>query len=283
MAKSKILPGRFKFSEREEAPFVGYWRWSAHAALDPAFAKLRAAYDQAINSADAFKVFVDAHHMAGKLSKKGIAEEAIKYLRESGLPNVTKRRFNALAPVRRDIEARLAQMKPVEVDTTDMVGEMQRREIRDALRSMPEDKAIRLVERGEDEALIDAVLSAPPLLTGLPEGVRRMAIERRLDQRHGPERRALAELVAAAETVDRAYEAARDEMRVTAGMTLHDFKELTKAVEGPIRTELEAAFAKEPANPDPLQNVDEVAAAVVDAPDDDGMDGLGQRLAQAAE
>ncbi len=72
-------------------------------------------------------------------------------------------------------------------------------------------------------------------------------------------------------------------MRVTAGMTLHDFKELTKAVEGPIRTELEAAFAEEPANPNSLQNIDEVAAAVVDAPDYDGLDSLGQRLAEAAE
>jgi hypothetical protein len=281
MAKTKTLPGKFKLSERDDAPFVGYWRWSSHAELDPAFAKLRGAYDHAINSADAFKLFVDEHRKAGKLSEKGIAEEAVKYLREAGLPNVTKSRFNALRPLRRDVEARLADMKPYEIDRTDMVAEMHRQEVRHALRSMGQEKAIRLVERGDDESVIDAVLSAPPILTGLPEGVRKMAVERRLDQRHGPERLALAELVAAAETVDRAFAAAQEEMRHAAGMTVHDFRQLAKAVEGPLHTELQANLAKQPVSPVPLRNLEALAGAVVDMPDGD-LDGLGQRLAQAA-
>jgi len=226
-----MLTGKDRLSEKGK--WIGYWRHEPLHAKSSIFREMHSNYDAAIVGAAAFKSSAKDLRDAGKLTPKGIKEKlverAVKDLSELKTLGV-----KATRPVRRDIDARLRQMKPVEISANDLAGELRRREIRDKLAAMPEAKRTALVTSTTDDAVLDAVLGASRLLVDLPDSVFEEVKRRRLEQRYGDEMRVLNAIGEAADTVDRAFEAARDEIRLTLGMQGHEFEAFAATVEAPI-------------------------------------------------
>jgi hypothetical protein len=274
---AKLLPGKFKLSQRESAKFIGYWPFSDHEKKSKAFANLRISYDLAIYGAEKFHDHMAKLKAEGNLSEKGLRDAAVKFLADEGLPKNLRNKLEATATLRRDVNARLARMSPVQIDPNNLTAEMQRREVRDALRTMPEQDRIRLIERGDDPTIIDAVLSAPQFLSGVPDSVMKMAKERRLDERYGDERKVMADLIEAAETVERAFDAAREEYRAEAEITEYDFEKMTKPIEESVADEFRKTLQRLPINEAPIDGVAELAHATKGVPDIDNED-AGPRL-----
>lgn len=253
------LTGKHNLSDRKGAPFVGYWQWSEAAKRSVIFSELHSYYEAAIVAADAFRAESASLKAGGKLTEKGIHESLLKRATKD-LSELRTMQNKATAPLRRDIEARKARMVPVKIDRTDFVGEMQRREVRDRLMAMKAEDRHRAVLRTEDNVVIDAVLSAPRMLIDLPDSALNQLTERRLSERYGDELAVLNEIIDAADTVDRAFEAARDEMRHEAGIQPMDFVKLRNAVEQPIQAEWERGFGKTKPTPEGRLGTLELAA-----------------------
>jgi hypothetical protein len=245
---------------------VGYWQFGDHEGKSKVFNNLRVAYDAAIYSAEAFQDHVGKLKAKGTLSEKGIKEAAVKYVTETGLRSIVRNKLDATAALRRDVAARVGKMAPVTIDKTDLFAELQRREVRDALRAMPEDKRISIIERGEDQVVIDALLSAPDMLIPLPKSVREMATSRRLDDLYGDERKVMRDALEAAELVERAFDAAKVELQVGSGMSLLEFQTAARPIEQAIIDEFKSKFEKLPVAERPIDNIAGLVQAVKGVP-----------------
>lgn len=283
MAKSKSLPGRFKIGERDNAPNVGYWLWDSHDKTDPTFAKLRAAYDTALESGTQFQEKSATLRKNDRLSEKGIAEALSRYVTDDGMPHLAQNKLKAVGAIRRDVAARLNKMVPVEIDKTDVVAEMQRREIRDALRTMPNEDRIKTIESNKHPEIINAVLSAPSFLSGVPDSVRKMAEDRILGEKYGDERKLLGETLEAAELVERAYDAARDELRHAAGLTPFEFDKLAQPIEQSAAEEYKKVLNRTPALESPVQDAEALAEAINALPYKERSEMIDRALAKQSE
>jgi len=239
------LPGRHVISERGDAPFCGYWAHEKREAANPLFADLRKAYDLAINSADAFALVKTRHLESGLLSEKGVREELHKYAAEL-LPQLMKHRMDAIARTRQEALARREAMAPVKVDRTDVFAELQRREIRDRFNAMPAKKREEIIGRDPPADLVDALLSAPALSVNLPASMLDMIRAKRLEATYGPEVETIKEVLEATEAVDRAYAAARDEIRHHMGLGKHEFDGLATQWEEPVVRKINGELARNP-------------------------------------
>ena len=243
------FPGKARLSDRPGAPWVGHWFWTAASERAIAFKDLRKNYDAAIAAAEAFQAHAQALKAEGTLTEKGIKERLV----ERAVKDISELRTmqnKATAGLRRDVEARIKRMSPVNFDRKDVFGEMQRREIRDRLAAMkPEDRRA-AVMKSTDPMVIDAILGAPELLVDLPKSTRDQITRARMEERHGSELLVLETLIEAADATDRAFEAAREELQHTAGMSPREYSELRKSVEEPIQEEWNAGFGKTAPNPE---------------------------------
>lgn len=258
----KQFHGKFRLSTRDDAPIIGPWEFQHYEAKDRNFAKLRAAYDAAIEAGTQFQQKAATLRKNDSLSEKGIKDQLRRYATEEGLPLVAKNKLQATATIRRDIAARAAKMVPVEIDKTDIVAEMQRREIREAFRQMKPEQQIRILEANKHPEVVNAVLAAPNFLTGVPESVRKMTEERALEAKYGDERKLLSELEAAAQLVERAHDAARDELRDTSGINEFEFDKLAQPIEQAAVEEFKKVLDKTPINGSPVKDVEALMADI---------------------
>lgn len=247
-----LLPGRHVISERGDAPFCGYWAHEKREAANPLFADLRKAYDLAINSADAFAVFKKAHVDGGMYSEKGLREELHKYAAEQ-LPELMKNRLEATARTRREALARREAMAPVKIDRTDLFAELQRREIRDRFNAMPAKKREEAVRGDAPAELIDALLAAPAMSVNLPPSMLEMIRSKRLQTTYGAEADTINEVLEATDAVDRAYEAARDEIRHHLGLSKHEFDGIATQLEEPVVRRIRDELDRTPPAAEPFK------------------------------
>ncbi len=107
------------------------------------------------------------------------------------------------------------KLKPL--DKADLVGELQRREMRDFLRSQPEDKRIRIAL--EDPNFSEAIIHAlSPALSGLSPEVHARVKHAAIERAYGPQMRGLAQREELNETVTNALQVAAMQFRNEAGL-----------------------------------------------------------------
>lgn len=114
----------------------------------------------------------------GKYSPEGVREIVKRHL--AGEPaRILAEHARNIEAAKAGLTARRTDLGKPKIDRTDIFAEMQRQELRAALRSMPAVERTRLV-LGGDPTVIEAVLSAPPVLSGLNqmemENVQKVAV-----------------------------------------------------------------------------------------------------------
>ncbi|RWK33784.1 MAG: hypothetical protein EOR40_19750 [Mesorhizobium sp.] len=201
---------------------------------------------------------------------------------------IARNKMQATAALRRDIAARMATMKMVPIDRTDVVGEMQRRELREHFNSLTAPQRERAIDAADD-AMLDALLSAPAVLVKAEPSLLERAATKRMEKRFGPEMAILNDLQQAVDTVERAYDAARDEIRHGLGLQSHEFEALAGPVEQPAIEQERAKVEKLPMNEQPIVDTDKLAAEILALPYADrermldlALDTQGGKLGKAA-
>jgi hypothetical protein len=239
--------------------WVGPWlpQWHDHQEGGP-FSRLKAIYDEVQSAPDGLYSKRAALKESGRYTDAGISEMLRQTATESTVPAIRKAAAEKLRKYRRDIDTRRANLKPFDHDPKDIVGEMRRQEIRQWLRGLPAGERSTAVRRASDPAIIEAAISAPIELTGLEKSTRDDMERQLVELRHGDEIVVLDELEAAVETVERAVDGARDDVRETLGMTEPDFN----AEFGPLEDEIDRLAVLKMEKDRTVIDFDNIAASV---------------------
>jgi hypothetical protein len=156
-------------------------------------------------------------------------------LRESLTQNHGKQWARAKAPVakaRAEIKTRRDKLVVKSVDKTDLAAAIERQEIRAWVRSLDLGVRQSVVLATKDRRILEALLSAPPELSGITSPSAAAEIENRYIELTYPKE--LAELEALDSVVAEAEAAvgiAYNELRNTVDMHQHDFGELMRPIE----------------------------------------------------
>jgi hypothetical protein len=129
---------------------------------------------------------------------------------------------------------------------------------------MKPEQQIRILEANKHPEVVDAILAAPHFLTGVPDSIRKMTEERALEAKYGDERKLLSELEAAAQLVERAHDAARDELRETSGINKFEFDKLARPIEQAAAEDFRKILDRTPINEKPVQDAEALRQIVHD-------------------
>jgi hypothetical protein len=155
-----------------------------------------------IGIADAYRAKAEAIRSDHRLSYTG-CDEALAKLRAETLQNahfqqIRSQSQKAQERLKNEREAlRATALKP---EPGDVIAEMQRKEIREMLRGLPEVERIKLA-MGDDPAIRDAVAFAIPALSAIPVDVHGKILDGIVETKNHTRNSELAELEAEAEVV----------------------------------------------------------------------------------
>ncbi|WLA78816.1 hypothetical protein [Bradyrhizobium elkanii] len=131
----------------------------------------------------------------------------------------------------KSIESMRAKVKPAEIDRGDIVGALERMEIRTFVFNSTNAEKMKLLLEDADPVILDAVLSAPRALSGVPAEYYDRAKAAREEQLHGP---VLRDIAAAQEVLSEARNAAaiaRADLMGTIEMDQREFDRLMHPIE----------------------------------------------------
>jgi hypothetical protein len=191
----------------------------------PSTAALRKAAENCFTIAENFAAHRDLLERDGQFTAQGKNAR----LREALTKTVAHDLRIARKPIddaRQEIERLRGGIKPVQVDSTDVVAAMERAEIRAFIRSLPSTERIAALLTQPDPKILDAVLSAPAALSGVAEQHYSAAKSAREEQLFGPQ---LAEIDALKAVVDEANAAAtiaRGDLRSVLQIEEREFSQL---------------------------------------------------------
>jgi hypothetical protein len=125
------------------------------------------------------------------------------------------------AAMKADVNNLRQAFKPKAPDRSDSYGELQRRELRDHLRTLPQAERFRMAM--EDPTIMEAVLHAPhPVVAGLTNEQHDLFMEAYLDRTFGSQIRGVEQREEIIETVGAALEIATSQFRNESGLKDED-------------------------------------------------------------
>jgi hypothetical protein len=157
------------------------------------------------------EIFADA-----RLSDAGKVEDVRKMATGTPLQHLRQIRQRA-ANMAADTRNMRAALKPKEVDRTDIVAEMQRKELRDYLRSMPDGKKVGAAM--ENPEIAEAAFHAHPMLSGLSGAQLEVIREGYLERQFGPQLREIKAREEVVEVLDAALEVAASQFLKETGLS----------------------------------------------------------------
>jgi uncharacterized coiled-coil protein SlyX len=192
---------------------------------------MRTAMIDALAAGEAFADYKNTLAKDGRMTELGKQQA----LREVLTTTFGKQLAKAKAPIakaRAEIQSRHAALTVKAVDPSNLAAALERQEIRQWVRSLDIGVRQSVVLATKDVRILDALLSAPPELSGIANPKAASEIEDRYIELTYPSELAAIEtldsVVAEAET---AVAIARNEMRSLVDMHAHDFDELMRPVE----------------------------------------------------
>ncbi len=194
---------------------INLWEFGQATPGSP-MAKLERAYMTALDAVDSIDTFKETLAKSGELTPAGIAAASLKRGLTELAPTL-KRSKLAIEAARNEAVKRREQIKLRPLDPSDIRAEIRQGEIRSFLRAMPEKERAEFINRQIDNIapeIAEAILMAPPELSGVAESQRTVLLDRALEAQHGEAVREIVELERAVEVAERAVEAARDQIRV---------------------------------------------------------------------
>lgn len=162
------------------------------------------------------------------LSDVGRREKEAEFAR-----GLVKNLIELTKPLRRgqaEAAAKRAAMQPKPIDRSDIVGELQRRELREFVRSLPLEKRVEAVFTLGDEHL-EAITSAPAILSGLPDDRYAKIVEIQREKQFGSQIRALESDDEDLTAVGSAGQMVRRNLQVASGLSDADFLALENTYE----------------------------------------------------
>ncbi|WP_051000100.1 hypothetical protein [Sinorhizobium fredii] len=224
-------------------PWMPQWRDRGDSG---AFTTLRKLYSDIQDASEGLKAKRDALKQTGKYTPAGITDKLKDVARAETIPGIRTAAAEQVRKYRLEIDSRRAAMKPFDHDPKDIVSEMRRQEVRAWLRTMTPDKRTEAVRGASDPLIKEAAVSVPVELTGLLPSTRVDLTRELIEARYGDEIAALNELDAAVQTVERAVDGARSDVREALGMLEHDFNADFRDVEDEIDRLAEIRASKPP-------------------------------------
>jgi hypothetical protein len=204
-------------------------RIDRHAA-HPSTAALRKAAEACFTIAEKFAKHRDSLERDGFLTPAGKRAK----LTEALTKQFARDMRDARAPIEaaaKDIELLRGNIKPVQVDRTDVVAAMERAEIRAFIRSLPSADKIAALLNHADPKILDAVLDAPAALSGVPEQHYAAAKEAREEQLFGPQLKEIEALQAVVDEASAAATIARGDLRSVTALDEREFESLVGPIE----------------------------------------------------
>jgi len=153
----------------------------------------------------------------GHLTEKGLREQLRAKLAANIVPELRGYREKITAR-REGIEKRRADLAKPTVDRSDIVGELQRQEIRSMLRTLPPGERFAMITTETSGALAAAALGAPREVTGLSEDHFNRIAEVWSARVHGPEMERLTEIAEAVDLTGVMVEMTRRAMGEESGL-----------------------------------------------------------------
>ncbi|TPL75117.1 hypothetical protein [Mesorhizobium sp. B2-3-15] len=193
--------------------------------------KLREAATACLDIADRFSKRADAIKTDASLTEigrsKAIKDEAAKtYL--PGLKMAFAPIAKALSDAKQARAAIFASAFP-QPDPNNIAAALERQEIRALVREMKPGERMAFISGSRDERVADAVLSAPPALSGLSDDIfgqlRDLVMERRVD---GGQVAGIAEAEETAEAAEAAMLVARNDIKAVTGLEDRVFDDFEK-------------------------------------------------------
>jgi hypothetical protein len=195
--------------------------WDMDPAPGSMIAKLEQnAYLASLAAIDAVEEYKATTAKSGKFTEQGLADATRNFVLNSSI-QVFARARNTIRAAKAEAKDRREKLTLRPLDRTDVVGEMQRQEIRNRLAAMSAPERDSFMTANIDKlgpTTAAAILSAEDWLSGVPASYRDLLKDRALQSQHGAAVAELQELERAIEYSEGAVEVGRDEARLEAGI-----------------------------------------------------------------
>jgi len=187
--------------------------------------------DNALTAIDAPKAMKDRVAQIKTLNALGIAQALRGELSRNVVPEL--RRIRRVAQERRDVvKSQREALAQVKVDATDVVGALQRQEMRTYLRTLDDGERMKLLTDGDDHRMAQAALEVPAAMSGLNGEMRAQVEEAYVRAKHSAALKALDEMGEALSLLDAAARIAIMEIRTHVGMGDAEFEDWFATADG---------------------------------------------------
>jgi hypothetical protein len=223
---------RQKLGSDQPSRHVGLWDFAAEPGST--LASLETAYLTGLNAIDSVEACKASGIASGKFTEAGLQADVLALALNNVIGPLHKAR-TAIGKAKAELAQRKSKLTLQQPDKTDIAAALLRQEIRGHLRGMPQAERDKYVVGNLDNlppVVAEAILTAPPELSGIAETHRALLTEKALEAQHPGEMEQVSELQRAIEIAERAVEIGRDEVQIEAGvMDPHEFDTMAAPIE----------------------------------------------------
>jgi hypothetical protein len=225
----KLLPATFIEGEMEMSNEKLQAFLSRLGAKGKAHPKLEEKIQSAFRIVDTFAGGVRDIAKNPALTDQGKRNETRKLL-ANGYVGWLAKLNDDLKPPRQHVAKLRADILPKVADRTDVVAELQRAEVRTNVRSLPLAERTALVFSANlDPTIAEALMTAPPMLSGLPEDRHAHFVRAHLAKHHAAELAEIEHIENQIEVVDAAIKTARNDIFFASGLDDTEFRQVVTA------------------------------------------------------
>src|SRR5262245_46059574 len=203
--------------------------WAFNAAPGSLIAQLEQTYFAGLQCVDRAEERTRTNVVNGKFTPEGARDDLLQFALRDLVPALHKAR-QTIKKAKAEAAERRSKLRLEGPDKSDAAAAVRRADIRSQLRAMkPEEQTQFFADFGDNvpPEVVMAIMEMPASLSGVPRSRHDLIRASALEARHGPEIAEIAELEEAVAAADSAVEAARDEVRIEAGV--HDVAKFNEA------------------------------------------------------
>jgi hypothetical protein len=186
------------------------------------FDQLQRAYFAGLDAVDRIEERTRSAAASGRFTLEGVKDDALKFALTELIPGLHRAR-QTITKARAEAAERRSKLKLEGPDKSDAAAAVRRADIRSQLRAMkPEEQTQFFARLGGNipPEVAMAIMEMPAALSGVPKSRHDLITASALQAQHGAELAEIVELEEATTAAESAVEAARDEVRIEAGV--HD-------------------------------------------------------------